>query len=80
MPIEKQAIAAAPSYTPPEGTVEDPRAIIARAPMGRVQLVAVALCIALTALNGFGQFRDRRGLEGVAEFDPAYLYLERLSS
>jgi CRP-like cAMP-binding protein len=22
--------------------------------------------------------RDRRGLEGIAEFDPAYLYLEKL--
>jgi benzoate transport len=53
MPIEKQVIAAAPSYAPPEGTIEDPRAIIAREPMGRVQLVAVALCVALTALDGF---------------------------
>jgi benzoate transport len=53
MPIEKQVIAAAPSYAPPDGTVEDLRAIIAREPMGRVQLVAVALCIALTALDGF---------------------------
>jgi benzoate transport len=33
--------------------VEDPRAIIAREPMGRAQLIAVAICIALVALDGF---------------------------
>ena len=53
MPIEKQVIAAAPPYAPPSGTIEDPRAIIAREPMGRAQVVAVAICIALVALDGF---------------------------
>jgi benzoate transport len=53
MPIEKQVIVDAPAYAPPEGTVEDPRAIIAREPMGRVQLVAIALSVALVALDGF---------------------------
>ena len=34
-------------------TVEDPRAIIAREPMRRAQVLAVALCVALNALDGF---------------------------
>jgi benzoate transport len=33
--------------------MEDPRAIIAREPMRPAQIVAVALCVALTALDGF---------------------------
>jgi benzoate transport len=33
--------------------IEDPRAIIAREPMRRAQLVAIALCVALNALDGF---------------------------
>ena len=33
--------------------LEDPRAVIARGPMRRAQLVAVALCVALNALDGF---------------------------
>ena len=33
--------------------VEDPRAIIAREPMRRAQVLAVALCVALNALDGF---------------------------
>jgi benzoate transport len=53
MAIENQVIVDAASYAPPEGTVEDPRAIIAREPMGRVQLVAIAISIALVALDGF---------------------------
>jgi benzoate transport len=54
MPSEKQVIVDATSYTPVEGGVlEDPRAIIAREPMGRAQLIAVAICVALTALDGF---------------------------
>ena len=54
MPSEKQVIVGATSYTPVEGGVlEDPRAIIAREPMGRAQLIAVAICVALTALDGF---------------------------
>jgi benzoate transport len=54
MAIEKQVIVDARSYTPPEaGVVEDPRAIIAREPMGRAQLIVIAICIALTALDGF---------------------------
>jgi benzoate transport len=54
MAIEKQVIVDATSYAPPGiGTVEDPRAVIAREPMGRAQLIAVAICIALTALDGF---------------------------
>ncbi|HEX7980844.1 MAG TPA: MFS transporter [Gemmatimonadaceae bacterium] len=54
MAIEKQVIVDATSYTPPEaGVVEDPRAIIAREPMGRAQIIVVAICIALTALDGF---------------------------
>jgi len=54
MPIEKQAIVESPSYAPPEaGVVEDPRAIVAREPMGREQIIAVAMCIALVALDGF---------------------------
>jgi len=36
-----------------ETAVEDPRAIIAREPMRRAQIVAVALCVALNALDGF---------------------------
>jgi benzoate transport len=52
--IEKQVIVDAASYAPPaSGVVEDPRAIIAREPMGRAQLIAIAICIALTALDGF---------------------------
>src|SRR6059058_885309 len=35
------------------GTMEDPRIIIAREPMRRAQFVAVALCVALNALDGF---------------------------
>ncbi len=54
MAIEKQVIVDAASYAPPaSGVVEDPRAIIAREPMGRAQLIAIAICIALTALDGF---------------------------
>ena len=54
MPSEKQVIVDATSYTRAEGgAIEDPRAIIAREPMRRAQLVAVAMCIALTALDGF---------------------------
>jgi benzoate transport len=54
MAIEKQVIVDVASYTPPEsGVVEDARAIIAREPMGRAQLIAIAICIALTALDGF---------------------------
>lgn len=33
--------------------MEDPRAVIAREPMRRAQFVAVALCVALNALDGF---------------------------
>ena len=36
-----------------ETAVEDPRAIIAREPMRRAQVLAVALCVALNALDGF---------------------------
>jgi hypothetical protein len=32
---------------------EDPLGIIARDPMGRAQIVAIALCILLNALDGF---------------------------
>jgi len=54
MAIEKPVIVDAASYAPPtSGMVEDPRAIIAREPMGRAQLIAIAICIALTALDGF---------------------------
>ena len=56
MPSEKQVIVDATSYTRAEGegsAIEDPRAIIAREPMRRAQLVAVAICVALTALDGF---------------------------
>ena len=54
MPSDKELIVDAAPYTPAEGgTIEDPRAIIAREPMRRAQFVAVALCIALTALDGF---------------------------
>jgi benzoate transport len=39
---------------PPSTTVtEDPRAIIAREPMRRAQLIAVVLCVALNGLDGF---------------------------
>ena len=41
------------SAPPASGVVEDPRAIIAREPMGNAQLIAIAICIALTALDGF---------------------------
>src|SRR6478672_5108232 len=54
MAIEKEVIVGTSAYAPPEsGVVEDPRAIIAREPMGTAQLIAVAICIALTALDGF---------------------------
>jgi benzoate transport len=54
MPIEKQAIVESTSYAPPGGrVVEDPRAIVAREPMGRAQIIGVAICIALVALDGF---------------------------
>jgi len=54
MAIEKEVIVGTSAYAPPEsGVVEDPRAIIAREPMGRAQLIAIAICIALTALDGF---------------------------
>jgi len=54
MPSDKQVIVDATPYTPADGgVVEDPRAIIAREPMGRAQFVAVAICVALTALDGF---------------------------
>jgi len=54
MAIEKPVIVDAASYGPPaSGVVEDPRAIVAREPMGRAQLIAIAICIALTALDGF---------------------------
>ena len=54
MAIEKEVIVGAAPYTPPAGgAVEDPRAIIAREPMGSAQLVAVAICVLLTALDGF---------------------------
>lgn len=33
--------------------MDDPRVVIARAPMRRMQLVVVALCVALNALDGF---------------------------
>ena len=33
--------------------MEDPRAVIAREPMRRAQFVVLALCVALTALDGF---------------------------
>ena len=36
-----------------ETAVEDPRAIIAREPMRRAQVLAVALCVALNALGPF---------------------------
>src|SRR6476620_2614295 len=54
MAIEKEVIVGTSAYAPPEsGVVEDPRSIIAREPMGRAQLIAIAICIALTALDGF---------------------------
>ena len=54
MPSDKQLTPDATSYTPADGgAIEDPRAIIAREPMGRAQFVAVAVCVALTALDGF---------------------------
>ena len=54
MPSDKQTIVDATPYTSAAGSaIEDPRAIIAREPMGRAQLIAVAMCVALTALDGF---------------------------
>lgn len=54
MPSEKQIVDDATPYAPAEGSAsEDPRAIIAREPMRRAQFVAVAICVALTALDGF---------------------------
>src|SRR5436189_1915179 len=54
MPSDKQVIVDATSYTRPGGgVIEDPRAIVAREPMGRAQIIAVAICIALVALDGF---------------------------
>src|SRR5690242_14895990 len=54
MPNDKQVIADATPYARPDvGVVEDPRAIVAREPMGTAQVVAVAICIALVALDGF---------------------------
>src|SRR5438445_2961870 len=32
---------------------DDPRDLLARSPMGRMQLAAIAMCIAVTALDGF---------------------------
>lgn len=54
MPSDHQVIGDATSYTRSKGgALEDPRAIVAREPMGRAQLIAVAICVALTALDGF---------------------------
>jgi benzoate transport len=39
--------------SPRADTPEDPRAVIAREPMGRAQVVAVGLCVLLNALDGF---------------------------
>ena len=54
MSNDKQVIADATPYSRPDvGVVEDPRAIVAREPMGTAQVIAVAICIALVALDGF---------------------------
>jgi len=54
MAIEKPVIVDAAPYAPSaSGVVEDPRAVIAREPMGRAQIIAVAICVALVALDGF---------------------------
>src|SRR4051812_36974202 len=48
-------------------TDEDPRALLARSPMGRMQIAAVAICIVLTALDGFDVMAISFASPGIAK-------------
>ena len=54
MPSESRGVTEVPGAARAgDGAIEDPRAIIAREPMHRTQLIVVAICVALIALDGF---------------------------